>query len=257
MKIFDASGVSGVCMRRQNLAGGWPRSWLALCAGCAQIASLVVSLFLWQPLMAGASAYDDLLQAVERNDLATTTRLLQRGMDINTSDRNGNTLLMIAARNGATEILDFLLTNRVSLLKQNKYGDTAIMLAALNGRRDAVLRLLQAGAGINPETGWTPLLYAAFNGHQALVKDLLDAGAAIDARAPNGDTALMLAARNGHEEVLSLLLERGANPLLPDRAGLGARQLAEQAAHQNLVLRLQQAEERWQKLNKNISIKSQ
>lgn len=240
MMDFGAGG-------RPVSAGGWPRSWLALCAGCAQIASLVVSLFLWQPLMAGASAYDDLLQAVESNDLATTTRLLQRGMDINTSDRNGNTLLMIAARNGATEILDLLLTNRVSLLKQNKYGDTAMMLAALNGRHDAVLRLFRAGAESNPETGWTPLIYATFNGHATIVQVLLDAGVAIDARAPNGDTALMVAARNGHEDVLRLLLERGANPLLSDRAGLRARQLAEQAAHHDLAMRLQQAEERWRK----------
>ncbi len=76
---------------------------------------------------------------------------------------------------------------------------------------------------------------------------LLDAGVAIDARAPNGDTALMVAARNGHEDVLRLLLERGANPLLSDRAGLRARQLAEQAAHHDLAMRLQQAEERWRK----------
>ena len=53
-------------------------------------------LWLAGPLHAGA--YDDMLTAMKQNDVPQVMRLLQRGMDVNTSDQAGNTLLMMAAR---------------------------------------------------------------------------------------------------------------------------------------------------------------
>lgn len=221
---------------------------LSLATGCVTLLLAFVALVaLVAPMPALAGVYDDLLQAMERNDVAQVMQLLQRGMDVNTSDRAGNTLLMLAARNGETEILDYLLQNRASLLKRNRYGDTALMLAALNGHQAAVERLVAAGAEIDPSSSgssWTPLTYAAFNGHVAVMRFLLDHGAAVDARAANGATALMIASRNGHPEAVRLLLARHADVSLLDRQQQTALEIARAAQNLEIADLLQQAAER-------------
>jgi hypothetical protein len=206
-------------------------------------AGLAALLLVAAPVWAGA--YDDMLQAMEQNDVATVMRLLQRGMDVNTSDRSGNTLLMLAARNGEETMLDYLLQNRANLSKRNKYGDTALMLAALAGRLTVVEKLVTAGAEVDPPgISWTPLSYAAFNGHVPVMRFLLDHQAAIDAQAANGATALMIASRNGHLEAVELLLARHADVRLLDRQGKTALEIAKAARNLDIASLLQQAEVR-------------
>ena len=184
-----------------------------------RIACLVLTLA--APSAAQAGAYDDLLNAMNQNDVPQVMRLLQRGMDVNTSDRMGNTLLMMAARAGEDRILDYLLENRANVLRQNKYGDTALMLAALNGQISAVTKLVSARSEINPK-GWTPLIYAAFNGHVEVMRVLLTHGADVDAQAENGTTALMAACRNGHQAAVKLLLDEEADLDLVNQGQLTA-----------------------------------
>lgn len=187
------------------------------------------------PVPARAGAYDDMLQAMKQNDAAKVLHLLELGMDVNTTDRAGNTLLMMAARNGQDELLEFLLKNNANALKKNKYGDTALMLAALEGRLKAVLPLIKAGSEINPKSGWFPLAYAAFNGHTDVLQTLLDNGANVDAQSDNGNTALMIASRNGHVEIIKLLLARKATTRLKNQQGQTALQIAQQAKNDEIA----------------------
>src|SRR3990172_7889041 len=57
----------------------------------------------------GKSAYDQLLQAVRSNDVTTAKALISRGMDPDTADRDGTTLLMMAAREGHVNMARLLL----------------------------------------------------------------------------------------------------------------------------------------------------
>ena len=59
--------------------------------------------------LAQAGAYDDILGAANRGDSTAVIDLLKRGMDVNTADQSGSTLLMIAARNGSQALLEALL----------------------------------------------------------------------------------------------------------------------------------------------------
>lgn len=162
--------------------------------------------------------YDDILVAARDNRADVVMDLLSRGMDPNTSDPGGTTLLMFAAGNGNEQLLEFLLKSRANISKQNRYGDTAVAIAALNGHLPIVRRLLAAGADI-ANTGWNALHYAAFNGHVEIVRFLVSKEMDLDIRAPNGNTALMLAARNGHKDVVGILVEAGANTELDDSKG--------------------------------------
>jgi tRNA U38,U39,U40 pseudouridine synthase TruA len=56
-----------------------------------------------------AGAYDDFFAATLRNDAATVSQLIQRGVDANSRDPQGQTALYLALRNGAFKVADALL----------------------------------------------------------------------------------------------------------------------------------------------------
>lgn len=202
------------------------------------------------PHGAYAGAYEEILTAVNGNDTARVYELLQRGVDVDTADSSGNTLLSIAARNDNRQMLEMLLANKANTLNINKYGDSATMLAAIDGHLEAVKMLAAAGADLDP-VGWTPLIYAAFNGHVDILRFLLDQDVDIDAQSANGTTALMAASRNGHLAAVTLLLERKANPDLANQKGKTALDLSRAAENSEIAKLLVKAaelplpEEKW------------
>jgi uncharacterized protein len=196
------------------------------------VALIATAIMAGQPVFAGV--YKDILAAARNNRTEVVVDLIRRGMDVNTTDRSGTTLLMFAAGNGNEQLLDFLLKNGANVLIRNRYGDTAIAIAALKGRLGAVRRLAESGAAIDTP-GWSPLHYAAFAGRTDIAEYLIGKQAALDAKAPNGRTALMLAARNGHMDVVKLLVAAGANEEIKDPDGKTAFDLAVKAGNTDIA----------------------
>lgn len=170
------------------------------------------------PALASAGAYEDMEEAMIRGDSGAAINLIKRGVDVNTVDKAGNTLLIQAVRRDVPELFDYLLLRRAKLNVRNRNGETALSLAAYMGKLQFVQRLVEAGADVN-FYGWSPLSYAAYNGHTAIVDYLLKRGAEINATTENGSTALFFAARFGHIEVIKLLLKNKADPTLANENG--------------------------------------
>ena len=162
------------------------------------------------PLLAFAGVYEDLEEAIIRGDSDYAIRLVQRGMDTNSVDKDGNTLLTQAVRRDMPEFFDFLLKRRARLNARNRNDETALSMAAFAGNLHYVKRLVEAGAEIN-FYGWSPLSYAAYNGHLAVADYLIKHGAEVNAKTSNGSTALFFAARFGHIEIVRLLLAKKAD----------------------------------------------
>lgn len=184
--------------------------------------------------LAAGGVYDEILDAAERSDSSAVISLLQRGMDVNTTDHDGNTLLMIAARTGNLELMAFLIANRATINQRNRFGDTAVLLAAVKGGTAGVELLHKNGAQLEPG-GWTALHYAMFSENIDLLGWLLKNGAKLDARAPNGQTALMLAAKQGKLAHVQLLVDADADMDLEDFEGKSALALAKSAGHYDVV----------------------
>ncbi|MDR3214552.1 MAG: ankyrin repeat domain-containing protein [Azoarcus sp.] len=154
-----------------------------------------------------ADGKEEARTAARRGDTGTLTRLLESGaVAPDTQDDNGNTLLILAVREGNAGTVAALLRFNPQLDHRNRNGDSALMLAALGGDVKLLDLLLAKGAKVN-SSGWTALHYAALEGKLPAVEKLIAAGADVNALTPNLSDALMLASRNGHIDVVRRLLK--------------------------------------------------
>ena len=170
------------------------------------------------PVLAAAGAYEDMEEALISGDSSAAIDLIKRGMDVNSVDRAGNTLLTQAVRRDLPTLVDYLMQRRARLNIRNRNGETALSIAAYTGKLTYVQRLVEAGAEVN-FYGWPPLSYAAYNGHLDIVEYLLKHGAEVDAKTENGSTALFFASRFGHIEVVKLLLKNKADATIANENG--------------------------------------
>lgn len=187
-----------------------------------------------------ADSYDDLLTAVKLNDIPAAEALFAKGMDVNTTDRGANTLLMLAVRETHTDMVKRLLQRQAKVAAKNGYGESALMLAAAKGNLEIVKLLIGSGAAVN-QTGWNALIYAAWQGKTEVLKYLLEKGADINAVSPNGVSALMMAARGGHFDAVKLLLWEVADPNIKNDSGATALAWALKAGNTDIADLLKQA----------------
>jgi uncharacterized protein len=190
---------------------------------------------------AHGQALDELLRAADDGDLRRVAFYLDRGLDPNSSDADGITILMRASRVGHAEMASFLVSRKASLGRQTSTGDTALMMACLGGHFPVVKLLVEAGAPLANGKGWQPLHYAAFGGSAETVRFLLDRGADKNALAPNLYTPLMLAARNGHADAARELLLHKADVSQRGQADETALGIAKRKEDQTMIELLKRA----------------
>ncbi|HKH44452.1 MAG TPA: ankyrin repeat domain-containing protein [Thermoanaerobaculia bacterium] len=166
---------------------------------------------------ANAEATQALLAAAVEADDDAILKALADGADPLVKDENGNTVLMLVAMgnyfgNEHVPIFDALLKAKVPIDAKNKDGQTALMLAAREGQDDNVDWLIEHGAKVNERSavGWTPLMLAAYNGQNFAVNSLLRADADVKVKDADGWDALMLALSEGRGGVAGKLIEAGA-----------------------------------------------
>jgi ankyrin repeat protein len=189
---------------------------------------------------AHAGAYEDMIEAIKRDDFATVSGLIARGVAVDTVDGQGNSLLSIAAREGSLRSARALLDAHARIDWANKAGETALMHGAIQGHLEVVRLLLVRGAEVN-RAGWSPLIYAAVKGSVPVARLLLAYGADIDAGAPNGFTALMMAVREGHQELAGFLVSNHASVNVQTDSGLTALAIARKSDNAAMLGLLQKA----------------
>lgn len=198
----------------------------------------VISLLIGQgsdvvkPNLAGSTP---LLRAVESDRRRAAKLLLEAGADPNTGNLKGIQPLTAAAFNGNDRLVTLLLEHGADPAHADRTGKTAIIYAAGKGFTGVVERLLEAGVTVDltDSHDLTPLMWAAGHANDVPAKEalatidlLLSRGADLDRRDDRGRNALMIAAERGHEDVVRHLMETGADPLVKDRDGKTAIDLA-------------------------------
>ena len=174
-----------------------------------------------------AGSYEDFFLAAETNDAPTLERLLKRGFDANTPGPKGQSALLTAIRQNASQaalVLAKWPETKVDIRTAD--DETALMLAAFHNLLPVAKVLVQREADVN-KPGWTPLHYAATKANVPMMRLLLENHAFIDAPSPNGTTPLMMAAHYGSALATKMLLEEGADPRLKNHLGLSALDFAQ------------------------------
>ena len=152
--------------------------------------------------------------------------LLNAGTDSSLTDDDGNTWLHYAARNvHCTEVLQTVISHGVDVNATNKNNVTALMITCEKGSEKAIDVLLNAGADRNltDDYGNTCLHYAARNELCRQVFHVVGLSShALDVNATNKKnvTALMIACKNdGDKDAINVLLNAGADPHIADADG--------------------------------------
>lgn len=130
------------------------------------------------------------INAARKEDMDSMITNLERGADINWSDKYDLTALHYSSAKGNIEIVNHLLSqNDIDPNPQDIHGSTPLDLAVANGHIDVVKSLLKKGAdpNIKDQNGKTALHIAAVSLGKneimaEIMKELLNAGADINIR---------------------------------------------------------------------------
>jgi len=148
-----------------------------------------------------------------RTDIVET--LISAGARVNLHTQDGSTPLHQAILGGCYESAVVLLRHNADVNAREEKGNTPLHLAVnMHGvwENDTTGLLLEYGADIHAATfqrGLQPIHCAAFHGHDVLILRLVEAGADINAESGIG-RPLGIAARRGHTRLVRVLRDLGA-----------------------------------------------
>ncbi|XP_041483954.1 transient receptor potential cation channel subfamily A member 1-like isoform X2 [Lytechinus variegatus] len=161
-------------------------------------------------------------------DLEYLELILNRGADINCTDKYGQTALHEISRTWDPDIAVFMIEKGSNVNQADLYGRTPLHVAAAVDFPEMIKVLLDNGAyleSLTEKEQQTPLHYAARNDACESMRILLKKGADIHVRDYKGRTPLLLAAELDRSETSHLLLEMGARAYDVDRTGHTALQV--------------------------------
>mmetsp|Transcript_31715 Transcript_31715/g.40684 ORF Transcript_31715/g.40684 Transcript_31715/m.40684 type:complete len:351 (+) Transcript_31715:58-1110(+) len=152
-------------------------------------------------------------RATSKGSLVDVKSIIDSGVDVDQTNRQGQTALHIAASQGYLHLIRFLLTNGCDLHFQDENGSTALHLATDFGHIEIVDFLLFKGACVQKQDnkGYTPLHWACIHGHVDIAVLLLGYGAPINAKDNYLWTPLHWVCYHAYLDFIDVLFENGAN----------------------------------------------
>ncbi|XP_067662018.1 putative ankyrin repeat protein RF_0381 [Haliotis asinina] len=139
------------------------------------------------------------------------------GADMTTTDESGSNILHLAISDDRTECARYIIAEDfVNINASDDEGMTPLILAAQEGSGDVFALLVRKGGDLTSvdADGYNILLNACVGGNADIVKYLLtlkDIVNDINKRGKNSLTPAMVAARRGHKTVVDLLVKNGAD----------------------------------------------
>ncbi|ERF75648.1 hypothetical protein EPUS_08801 [Endocarpon pusillum Z07020] len=193
--------------------------------------------FITEPYQAQPDMNELQLAAFIGHDKVMGTILVDEDVDVNRTDRDGNTALMWASLRGHEKVVQMLLDWGADVNVQGgRYGNP-LRVASSGGHEKVVQMLLDWGADVNVQGGryGNPLRVASSGGHEKVVQMLLDRGAEINAQGGLYSNPLQAASLRGHEKVVQMLLDRGAEINAQSRYYGNALHAASEGGHEKVV----------------------
>jgi ankyrin repeat protein len=179
-----------------------------------------------------------LLEAIQRRMEALSLRLLPRDRLAPLKDKQGRSLLWMAADKGLNRLAAALIRKHPADIDQaDKSGYTPLARAVYRGYLNMAGQLIDSQARLDLLTrdGNSLPMLAVLSGQPKMLEKLLGYPNDINQRNAHGDTALMLAAAAGNKPMVRLLIDAGADLQMRNKSNLTAEQLARQAGHDQVA----------------------
>lgn len=165
---------------------------------------------------------------------------------VNIKDSDGNTPLILAAREGHTQICEMLMKAGASPITRGENFRNAFHNAAAAGKMQIMKLFAAEKVLLNSidESKRTPFMLAAEQGHADICEVLFDMQANMEAADKKGLNALHLAASNGHIDVVNLMILLQKNKIKldnKDKEGNTALILAANEGHYQVCIALLKA----------------
>lgn len=175
-----------------------------------------------------------LVEAVKNNKLDAVATALKNGADVNTTDAQKRSLLLLATHQNNLEMAQLLVEHGADVNQQDAMKDSPFLYAGAVGYTDLVKLYLENGARFDVFNRYngSALIPACEKGHLDVVKLLANTkGFPIDHVNRLGWTALMEAVVLGdgsktYVEVVRVLVDAGCDINIPDNDGVTALQHA-------------------------------
>jgi ankyrin repeat protein len=178
-----------------------------------------------------------LIGCIGNDKYETVKMLLDGGADVSANNKK-ETALMRAAMFGDTATISLLVNRGIDVNARNSEGETALVQAIKNSNRQVAIQLLELGANPDLNEGIFPsalciavifddievvnailkktknavgiqasLLFAVYNEHDniKIIEALLDKGANVNMKGPDGLTVLSQALKKGNTATVTLL----------------------------------------------------
>jgi ankyrin repeat protein len=168
-----------------------------------------------------ASHESALYCAVRNGNIDIVKFLIERGADPNCLDRQGNSILTLAASLGNEAVAELALSLENTKWPPSNYGIALVFAAAfgLSGLARSLLHLdetLEHRTPILQQTLITAITYTSEEIADILLVPGCDPNVTNGHDHQHGQSALSMAAASGSERMVNLLLRRGANPNIRD-----------------------------------------
>lgn len=186
---------------------------------------------------------ENIIELVKRNDIDGVKKALDKGVNVNTQDKNKRSLLLLATINKQVEMATLLAEKGADVNLQDNIQDSPFLYAGASGQTELVKLFLARGARFdlfNRYNG-TALIPACERGHIETVKVLVNTrGFPVNHVNRLGWTALMEAIVLGdgtkkYQEIVQILIDGRADPGIPDHDGATSLQHAKSRGFAEIV----------------------
>ncbi|XP_022326507.1 uncharacterized protein LOC111126282 [Crassostrea virginica] len=152
-----------------------------------------------------------LFSSVYQSDLAEFKCLLKAGVDPNSTDCEGNSLMHIVIENGLYDMAEVLISHdNYNINQEDRNGQTPLMLAVILGEEEIIRLLVRAGADINEinNAGKSALLIALEDAKFDIAEYLIKHGSDVNIVDRLGQSALFLTMSNISDHKCIKLLKK-------------------------------------------------
>ncbi|AIR04392.1 MULTISPECIES: ankyrin repeat domain-containing protein [Cedecea] len=189
------------------------------------------------------------LTAALEGEAATLKACLERGVDINVTNRQGRTAITLASLSQKYDCVALLIDAGADINQQDETCFNPFLISCLNNDLKLLRLLLPARPDLTRLTrfGGVGITPASEKGHVEIVRELLEhTGINVNHTNFLGWTPLLeaIVLNDGgkkQQEIVSLLLENGANPHMTDKYGKTPLELAEEKGYREIAQLLRDA----------------